>query len=49
MSIRSDVLERMDSDEWVLHVRDLVQNDKIQIIREMSEEAGVCNGCCQTT
>jgi hypothetical protein len=47
MSIRSDVLERMDSDESVVHVRDLVQNDKIRIIREMAEEVGICNGSCQ--
>jgi hypothetical protein len=49
MSIGSDVLERMDSDESVVHVRDLVQNDKIQIIREMTEEVGICNDSCQTT
>jgi hypothetical protein len=49
MSVTSDVIERIDSDESAVHVRDLVQNDKMRIIREMAEELGVCCGCCQAT
>jgi hypothetical protein len=44
MSVRS-----VDSDESVVHVRDLVQNYKIRIIREMAEGVGICYDSCQAT
>jgi hypothetical protein len=49
MSVRSDVLQPVGSDESVVHVRDLVQKNKIWAIREMFEEVGICYGSCQAT